>query len=251
MATKNQTSSTSSSGKTSGTETITGTGTGNKTSTGLSGSSTGLSGSSKTSTSQSNGSSTGKTGTSKTSSSKTGTNGNSSMTENDHSLSAVFINGLKEIYNAEKQLIKALPKMAEAASDEELKDAIEHHLEQTKKQAERLEKIFSRLRIDREEKTCAVMQSLLEEGQKTISEYEEGPVRDAALIIGAQKIEHHEIAVYGSLCELAEVLGYHKISDILDRSLEEEEEADHLLTEIAQDINDEAVEAEDEQYMHA
>jgi ferritin-like metal-binding protein YciE len=171
--------------------------------------------------------------------------------EHESGLSVVFFNGLKEMYNAEKQLVKALPDMAEAASDEELKDAIQHHLEQTKKQVERLEKVFSRLRMDREEKTCAAMEALIEEGQQAVSEYEEGPVRDAALIIGAQKIEHHEIAAYGSLCELAEVLGYHKISDMLDRSLEEEEETDHLLTELAQDINDEAVEAGEEQYVHA
>jgi len=150
--------------------------------------------------------------------------------------------GLKDIYNAEKQLVEALPEMAKAAYNEELQDAFTIHLEQTKKQKERIEKIFTRLRMDREEKTCKAMEGLIEEGQKVIEEFEPGPVRDAALIIGAQKIEHYEIAAYGSLCELAEVLGYHKVADVLDRTLEEEEDTDSLLSEIAEEVNDEALE---------
>jgi ferritin-like metal-binding protein YciE len=156
--------------------------------------------------------------------------------------------GLKDIYNAEKQLIEALPEMAQAAYHEELQDAFTIHLEQTKKQKERLEKIFMRLRMDiEEEETCKAMEGLIEESQKIIEEYEPSPVRDAALIIGAQKIEHYEIASYGSLNELAEVLGYHKVADVLDRTLEEEEDTDLLLTEIAQEVNDEAMEMSDEE----
>lgn len=157
-------------------------------------------------------------------------------------LKQLFEDGLKDIYNAEKQLIEALPLVAQAAYHEELQNAFIIHLEQTKRHKARLEKIFTRLRMDREEETCKAMEGLIEEGQKIIEEFEPGPVRDAALIIGAQKIEHYEIASYGSLCELAEVLGYHKVADVLDRTLEEEEDTDMLLTEIAGEVNDEALE---------
>lgn len=158
------------------------------------------------------------------------------------SLRDLFEENLKDVYSAEKQLLKALPKVAEACYDEELQDAIMEHLEVTKKQVERLEKVFMRLRIDREEKTCEAMKGLIEENNQIIQEFEEGYVRDSALIIGSQKIEHYEIAAYGSLCELADVLGYYKISDLLGRSLEEEEDTDLYLTDIAQGINDEAYE---------
>lgn len=181
--------------------------------------------------------------------SSTATLGSSNGSEsqgNQKTLKQLFEEGLKDIYNAEKQLIQALPEMAQAAYSEDLADAFQQHLEQTKKHAERLEKIFSRLRIDREEETCKAMEGLIEEGKKIISEYEESPVRDSALIIGAQKIEHYEIAAYGSLCELADVLGFHKICDTLDRTLAEEEETDHLLTSIAMDVNDEAYEMSSE-----
>jgi ferritin-like metal-binding protein YciE len=170
----------------------------------------------------------------------------SSSNGKQKSLRDLFEEGLKDIYNAEQQLIEALPQMAQAAYHEELQDSFTIHLEQTKKQAERLEKIFMRLRMDREGETCKAMEGLIEEGQKIIEEFEPGPVRDSALIIGAQKIEHYEIAAYGSLNELAEVLGYHKIADVLDRSLLEEEDTDALLTEIAQEVNDEALEMSNE-----
>lgn len=163
-------------------------------------------------------------------------------------LRELFEDGLKDMYSAEKQLIKALPEMAQAAYHEELQDAFTDHLQQTQKHAERLEKIFMRMRIDREEKTCEAMKGLIEEGQQIIKEYEESPVRDSALIIGAQKIEHYEIAAYGSLCELADVLGFHKVADILDRTLEEEELTDSILTELAKDVNDEAAEVPEEAY---
>ena len=162
------------------------------------------------------------------------------------SLQDLLKKGLKAAYSMEKQLIEALPEMAKAADSEELQDAINEHLQQTKRQAERLEKIFSRLQIEKTEDKCAEMEALIEGGKKVIQEIESGPVRDSALIIGAQKIEHHEIALYGSLCELADVLGYSKIADILDRTLEEEETTDENLTSLAQSINDEAYEAAEE-----
>lgn len=160
--------------------------------------------------------------------------------QKQQTLEDLFEEGLKDIYNAEKQLIDALPKMASAAYSEDLENAFMEHTEQTERQAERLEKIFDRLGIEREEKECKAMKGLIKEGNEIIEEFEKGPVRDAALIIGAQKVEHYEIAAYGSLCELADVLGYSRISEILEQTLEEEEETDEELTCIALDVNDDA-----------
>jgi ferritin-like metal-binding protein YciE len=116
-------------------------------------------------------------------------------------------------------------------------------LEQTKKHVSRLEKVFERLGISKNEvEKCMNMESLIEGGKKIAQEIDRGPIRDSALIVGAQKIEHHEIAAYGSLCELADVLGEDRIGDLLGRTLEEEEDADKLLTDIAKDVNDEAYE---------
>lgn len=158
-------------------------------------------------------------------------------------LNDLFEEELKDMYSAEKQLLEALPKMARAAYSEDLQDAFEKHLQETQRQAERLEKIFERLNIDKsEEEHCEAMEGLIKEADQVIEEFERSPVRDSALIIGAQKVEHYEIASYGSLCELADVLGYSKIAEILDRSLQEEEETDEHLTSIAQDVNDEAYE---------
>jgi ferritin-like metal-binding protein YciE len=158
-------------------------------------------------------------------------------------LEDLFENNLKDIYSGEKQLLQALPKVAEAAYNEDLQDAIREHLEQTKRQVERLDKIFSRLGIDKgAEEKCLAMEGLIKECNRTIEEFEESPVRDSALIIGAQKIEHYEIAAYGSLCELADVLGLSGAMGLLERTLEEEETADRNLTDIAKDINDEAFE---------
>jgi ferritin-like metal-binding protein YciE len=159
-------------------------------------------------------------------------------------LKDLFHDGLKDIFSAEKQLVEALPKMEEAAHNEELKSAFADHLEQTKKQQQRLEKIMQHLGVTGDE-NCEAMEGLIKEGEEIIQNYPEGSVRDAALIIGAQKVEHYEIASYGSLCELADVLGLGKIHDVLGRSLNEEEDTDTLLSEIAQDINDEAYDEED------
>jgi ferritin-like metal-binding protein YciE len=168
--------------------------------------------------------------------------GQSQSGAEDKTLRKLFEEGLKDIYNAEQQLIAALPELAQAAHNEELGEAITNHLEETKKQAERLEKIFTRLRVDKEGETCRAMEGLIEESKKIIAEWPESPVRDTALIIGAQKVEHYEMAAYGSLVELAEVLGFRKIAEILDRTLEEEENTDAILTDIAKDVNDEALE---------
>ncbi len=158
-------------------------------------------------------------------------------------LEDLFENNLKDIYSAEKQLVEALPKVAEAAYNEDLQDAFREHLEQTRRHVERIEKIFSRLGIEKkEDEKCLAMEGLIKECNKTIEEFEESAVRDSALIIGAQKIEHYEIAAYGSLCELADVLGITGALNLLERTLDEEETTDKNLTDIAKDINDEAFE---------
>jgi ferritin-like metal-binding protein YciE len=164
------------------------------------------------------------------------------------SLKKIFEELLQDTYSAEQQLIKALPELAKAAHNEDLQDAFESHLEQTKRQAERLEKIFNRLQIEKNGEKCKAMEGLVEEGQKIIKEHEGGVTRDAALIIAAQKVEHYEIAAYGSLVELADVLGLDNIADVLERTLNEEKETDELLSEIAQDVNDEAYEYSSQEF---
>ena len=157
-------------------------------------------------------------------------------------LMKLFQEELKDIYGAEKQLSEALPEVIEAVENTDLKEAFTDHLAETKEHAKRIEKVFSMLSIDREEKKCKAMEGLIQEAKDIIKEFEAGSVRDCALIIGAQKIEHYEIATYGSLCELAEVLGKHRVSNILDTTLEEEENADRNLTALAEMVNDEAME---------
>jgi ferritin-like metal-binding protein YciE len=174
------------------------------------------------------------------------TNGTKKNTKDLHSL---LETGLKDIYSAEKQLVNALPEIARAIDNEDLEEAVTFHLEQTKKHVARLEKVFDRLHITKtDSEKCPAMEGLIEEGKKVISEFERGPVRDSALIIGAQKIEHYEIAAYGSLCELADVLGENKVHDILGRTLDEEEETDINLSDIAKDVNDEACDLTESRY---
>jgi ferritin-like metal-binding protein YciE len=167
---------------------------------------------------------------------------NKTQKSGKESLKKIFEELLQDTYSAEQQLIKALPELAKAANNEDLQDAFENHLQQTKRQAERLEKIFERLKVDRNGEKCKAMEGLVEEGQKIIKEHESNVTRDAALIIAAQKVEHYEIAAYGSLVELADVLGLDKIADTLEKTLEEEKETDELLSDIAQDVNDDAYE---------
>lgn len=162
-------------------------------------------------------------------------------------LKQLFTDGLNDAYSAEQQLVEALPLLANAAENEELSEAFEKHLAQTKKHVWRLEKVFEKMGIEKSKKKCEAMEGLVKEAQEIINKYEENAVRDSALIIAAQKVEHYEIATYGSLCELADVLGMRKVWEILNRTLAEEDETDQLLSEIAQDINDEAYETSDEE----
>jgi ferritin-like metal-binding protein YciE len=162
--------------------------------------------------------------------------------ESDSMLLELFKDEIKDIYWAEKHLTKALPKMQKAASSEELRNAFETHLEQTKVHITRLEKVFELLEEKAVAKKCDAMEGLVAEGQSIIEDTDEGTAtRDVGLILAAQKVEHYEIATYGSLATLAKTLGREDIKNILGETLEEEKETDELLTEIAEsNVNYEA-----------
>src|SRR5687768_4556815 len=165
--------------------------------------------------------------------------------ENLHEL---FVDELKDIYDAEKQLTKALPKMAKASDSEDLRAGFEEHLEITRMQVNRLEEIFKSLGMAARGKPCEGMKGLIEEGQEKMQELEQGPTLDAALIASAQKVEHYEIASYGTLATFAEILGLQDAKDLLGQTLDEEKEADEKLTQVAGQINFEAeAEAEGEE----
>lgn len=150
-------------------------------------------------------------------------------------LKQFFMDALKDILWAEKALTEALPKMKAAATTEELKEAFEDHALQTQKHISRLEKVFALLGEKPEAKKCDAMAGLIKEGEHIIESTPEGSMtRDAALIIGAQKIEHYEIACYGGLVQLALTLDHEKVADHLEKTLQEEEDTDLLLTDIAE-----------------
>jgi ferritin-like metal-binding protein YciE len=150
------------------------------------------------------------------------------------SLRDLYIDELKDVYNAEKQLVRALPKMAKSASHEELRSAFEDHLGVTEEQVRRLETIFDDLGKPARGKKCVGMEGLIAEGQEMMEEDIEPEVLDAALISSAQRVEHYEIAAYGTLRTYARQLGYDKHAQLLQQSLDEEGEADKLLSQIAE-----------------
>jgi ferritin-like metal-binding protein YciE len=160
------------------------------------------------------------------------------------SLTDLFITELKDLYSAEKQLVKALPKMAKAATSKDLKNGFEHHLQQTKRHVERLEKVFSGLDASPRGKKCVAMEALIKEGEDLTKKDAEPEVLDAGLIAAAQKVEHYEIAGYGCVRTYAELLGDNKAASLLQTTLDEEGETDKTLTELAEQLN---VEAEDEE----
>lgn len=155
-------------------------------------------------------------------------------------LEDAYIEQLRDIYNAETQLIKALPKMAKAAHNEELKAGFEEHLEQTKVHATRLEEIFEALDEKPTGKKCKAMAGLVEEGAETISEDATPEVKDALLIAAAQRVEHYEIAAYGTVKTFAHLLGHEDAAKLLEETLQEEVDTDEKLTEAAESINVEA-----------
>jgi len=157
------------------------------------------------------------------------------------SLQDLFVVELKDLYNAEQQMVKALPKMAKAAASDDLRTAFEDHLEQTKGHVERIEQAFQQLDLTPRGKKCAAMEGLITEGKQLIEEYDADSVLDAGLIGAAQKVEHYEIAAYGTARTHAELLGHRDIADLLERTLEEEKQANQKLTELSVDVNSEAV----------
>ena len=151
-----------------------------------------------------------------------------------HSLEDLFVEQLRDTYDAEKQLVKALPKVAKAASSHELQSAIHEHWEQTKGHVERLERVFELLGKKARGKTCEGIEGLLKEGEEMVDANAEPMVHDAGLIAAAQRVEHYEMAAYGCLHTLAQQLNQHDAAQLLHQTLHEEKEADQKLTQIAE-----------------
>ena len=156
------------------------------------------------------------------------------------SIRELLVNQLRDLYDAEKQLVKALPKMAKAASNSDLKEAFENHLEQTRGHVQRLEEVFNMMGEKARSKPCEAMKGLIEEGKETIEEDFSEPLLDSAIICAAQKVEHYEIAGYGTVIAWARSAGLEDVGDLLEATLNEEKEANETLTEVAQPILDEA-----------
>src|SRR5512135_3167945 len=155
----------------------------------------------------------------------------------NESFKELYVDELKDLYSAENQLVKTLPKMAKAASSEELREGFEEHLKQTKGQVQRLETIFQSLNESPKGKKCMGMEGLVKEGSEVMEEDLEDSVLDAALIGAAQRVEHYEIAAYGTVCEFAKVLGETEHASLLEKTLAEEKEADEKLTRLAKQVN--------------
>jgi ferritin-like metal-binding protein YciE len=164
-------------------------------------------------------------------------------------LEKFFVDQLKDIYWAEKHLTKALPKMKKAATTDELKQAIDNHLAQTTEHVSRLEEVFGLMEQKVQAKKCDAMEGLLKEGNSVVEETETGSMtRDAGIIMASQKVEHYEIATYGTLVQFAKTMGRDDIAEILQNTLDEEKGADETLTEIAENkINWEAEMEEEEE----
>lgn len=163
-------------------------------------------------------------------------------------LEDLYVDELKDLYNAEKQIVKALPKMAKKASSPQLRTAFTNHLEQTRIHVQRLEQIFEERGMAARGKTCKGMEGLLAEGKELMEEEAEPAVMDAGLISAAQRVEHYEMAAYGSVRTYAETLGYADAANLLQQTLDEEGEADKKLTMLAESIiNGEAAEAKEDE----
>ena len=153
------------------------------------------------------------------------------------SIEKLFVEELRDLYSAENQITKALPKMTNAATSKELKQAFENHLRETEGQIERLEQICRILGTSPKGKTCEGMKGVIDEGNSMLKDAEQGSVRDAALISAAQRVEHYEMAAYGTVRTYAQQLGQSQCAKLLEETLEEEKAADHKLTSIAGKVN--------------
>ena len=157
-------------------------------------------------------------------------------------LRQLFEDELKDIYWAEKELTKAIPKMIKNASSDELVEALTGHLEATKNHVTRLEEVFESIGVKAEAKKCEAMAGLTKEAEEIMEATQQGVVRDAGIILAGQKVEHYEIATYGTLCSFARILGEDEAADLLEETLNEEKEADIKLSEISDSINVDAAE---------
>jgi ferritin-like metal-binding protein YciE len=162
------------------------------------------------------------------------------------SLQELLIDDLKDVFDAEKQITRALPKMVKKASSEELRAGLQAHLQQTEEQIERLVQAFQQLGVPAKGKKCPGMQGLIEEGSEHMQEHEKGPGLDAVIIASAQKVEHYEMAAYGTLRTWATQLGHTEVADLLEQTLEEEKATDEKLTQLAEGlVNPDAASAEE------
>ena len=162
------------------------------------------------------------------------------------SLRKLYIDELRDLYNAETQLVKPLPKMAKASSNDQLREAFEEHLRQTSGHVSRLEQIFGQLGEKASGKKCVGMEGLVKEGSEVTKEDYVDSVKDAAIIGAAQRVEHYEMAGYGTVRTFAELLGENEHVSLLEQTLEEEKQADQKLTELAEEINQQAAQGEGE-----
>lgn len=167
----------------------------------------------------------------------------------DSMLKSFFEDEIKDIYWAEKNIVKTLPKLRKAATSQKLQEAFQTHLEQSEGHVDRLNQVFELLGKKAQAKKCDAMAGIIEEGQGIINETEKGTAtRDVGLILAAQKVEHYEISTYGGLAQLATTLGLEDVADLLNQTLEEEKETDRLLTEIAEsDVNYQAAEEDEDE----
>lgn len=158
-------------------------------------------------------------------------------------LQELYINELQDIYSAETQILKALPKVIDATDSDELKQALSDHFNQTQGHVERLDRLFEMLGEKSDKNECEAMKGILKEGDEVVKEFSQGPVRDAALIAACQRVEHYEIAAYGSVRAFAETLGLDDHIELLTATLDEESDADEKLTSVASDtVNPSAME---------
>ena len=164
-----------------------------------------------------------------------------------NSLDDLLVHELQDIYNAEGQIVAALPKMIKAATHPQLQSAFEHHLEQTENQIQRLEQVFKLLGVPAKGTKCDAMAGILQEGKKTMEQDAAPDILDAALIGAAQKVEHYEIASYGCVATYAEMLGYEQIHQLLGETLNEEEDTDQRLSELAEQVVNVDAEADGEE----
>lgn len=163
-----------------------------------------------------------------------------------NSLHELYVEQLQDLYNAEQQIIKALPKMIEVAQSEELRNALTEHLEVTREQAVRIETICEQLGEDPENEKCKGMEGVLKEGSDLLREVSE-EVKDAAIIASTQRVEHYEMAGYGTARTYAKLLGFDEAAGMLQQTLEEEKQADETLSGLAEELNNEALQASDDE----